>query len=118
MFIKTTEKISRVLQQVNVVHTFLSSRFSSKVPKVGDKMQRIARILHERHVGTRSEIAKLLKQGAISVRGTVIRSEGARFSNSIPIEVNGVLFEATPLLALYSKPIGVHWYVIAEIHLI
>ncbi len=107
MFICSSNKI---WQPQSVLHTFLScTLFSSKVPKVGDKMQRVARILHERNVGTRSEIAKLLKQGAISVRGTVVRSEGVRFSNSIPIEVNRVLLEETPLLALYCKPIGVHW---------
>jgi len=75
---------------------------------LGPRPQRIERILSNRGVGSRSEVAKMLRQGRIKVDGKVIRSGSVRFHNDLEVALDNQVVPSVPLLAIYHKPVGVH----------
>lgn len=92
--------IHEVMMDVQSFST-LSTKTKRKVRSL-----RLERIISNRGVGSRSQVAKLLKQGQVTIEGQIIRSGSARYPEDIEIEVNGKIVTHTPLLALYNKPIG------------
>lgn len=56
-------------------------------------VQRIERILANRGVGTRTEVAIILKQGRVKVKGKVIRSAAERFPTNTEIYLDNKLIE-------------------------
>jgi len=76
--------------------------------KSGSKLQRLERIVSNRGIGSRNEVAKLLKAGRIEVDGDVITSGSKRFNSEITVYVDGEAIPPIPLLAIYHKPIGIH----------
>lgn len=53
------------------------------------KVQRIERILANRGVGSRTDVASLIRQGKVSVNGRIVRGSSEKFPVDIPIEVAG-----------------------------
>lgn len=70
-------------------------------------LHRLERILANRGLGTRSEVASIIQHGRCKVDGKVIKSGAARFVVSTTIEVDGVPYPPVPLLAIFHKPVGV-----------
>lgn len=70
-------------------------------------LQRLERILSNSGVGSRSEVAKILKGGRVSVDGRVVKGGSIRFADTAAICIDGEHFQQTPLLAVYHKPVGV-----------
>ena len=68
---------------------------------------RLERLLANRGVGTRNEVARLVKQGRVTVNGEVCRSPSTKFQSSSVVRVDGTTVESTPLLMGYYKPVGV-----------
>ena len=68
---------------------------------------------HQRGVGTRSEVTKLINQGRVTVNGKVVRSGAKRFgavSAKIVVESKEGIEEEIrhpPLLVAYHKPLNV-----------
>jgi 16S rRNA U516 pseudouridylate synthase RsuA-like enzyme len=82
--------------------------YSKKIAKIDEKYHRIDRILSERNVGSRNDIARLLRNGKVFVGGTIVRKASKQFNiHDVSIEINGVMSHSTPLLAMYYKPFGV-----------
>ena len=74
----------------------------------GDKLQRIERIIANRGVGSRKEVAQLIRAGRVKVGGKVILSGADRFPLSTAVEIDGMGdVVGVPLLAVYHKPVGV-----------
>lgn len=53
------------------------------------KLQRIERILANRGVGSRTDVASLIRQGKVSVDGRIVRGSSEKFPVDIPIVVAG-----------------------------
>jgi 16S rRNA U516 pseudouridylate synthase RsuA-like enzyme len=71
-------------------------------------LQRIERIISNRGVGSRSEVSKLLKQGRVTVNGKIERSSSNKYYEDVIIEIDGEPIQgATPLLAIFHKPVGI-----------
>jgi pseudouridine synthase len=75
--------------------------------RIGKKFHRLERLVANRGGGSRSEVAKLIKYGKVSVQGEIIRSCRARFHQSTEIIVDNEVLQEVPLLAIYFKPKGV-----------
>ena len=74
----------------------------------GDKLQRIERIIANRGVGSRKEVAQLIRAGRVKVGGKVILSGADRFPLSTAVDIEGMgEVVGVPLLAVYHKPVGV-----------
>ena len=73
--------------------------------------QRLERILANLGVGTRREVAALLRRGRVRVDGAVARSGAAKYDTldgALNIEIAGMgRLAGAPLLAAYHKPRGV-----------
>jgi hypothetical protein len=66
-----------------------SRSLTTKVTVLKTKMQRLDRIISNRGIGARSDVAAMLRQGRVKVRGKVIRSGSIRYATDILIEVDG-----------------------------
>jgi 23S rRNA pseudouridine2605 synthase len=76
---------------------------------LGNKPMRLERIISNRGVASRNDVAKLLKQGRVTVDGEVVRKGAARY----PVNIRGLCVDdepvdPLPLLAAFHKPVGVH----------
>jgi len=81
---------------------------SSYERSLAPRSQRIERILSNRGVGSRSEVAKMIRQGRVKVYGKVIRSGSLRFHDDLEVALDEIVVPNVPLLAIYHKPVGVH----------
>ena len=68
----------------------------------GTDIHRIERILANRGVGSRKEVAAMLKQGRIKVKGKVVRSSAERFPSNIDILVDDSPIEEVLLISSIS----------------
>lgn len=82
---------------------------SKKASKTGaPKLQRLERIVANRGVGSRKEVASLFKQGLVRVAGEVVRSGADKYPQDTLVEIEGYGdVNAVPLLAVFHKPTGV-----------
>ena len=80
---------------------------SSSASQSRDALHRLERILSNRGAGSRSESAKLIKQGKVTVDGKVVKSGSTRFRSSCLIHIDDVELAPTAVLAMYHKPVGV-----------
>lgn len=51
---------------------------------------RLERILSNRGLGSRSEVARFIQQGRVSIAGKIIRSCSGKFPSDVIVEVDGV----------------------------
>jgi 23S rRNA pseudouridine2605 synthase len=72
----------------------------------GVDLLRLERILGNRGAGSRTEAAKMIRQGRVVVDKRVIKSGSARFPSNCKVEIDGKDLPCIPLLALFHKPIG------------
>jgi 23S rRNA pseudouridine2605 synthase len=73
----------------------------------GGKPQRIERIVSNRGVGSRTEVATLIKAGRVKVNGKVVRSGALKFPLNVDVQITGLgAVSGTPLLAAFHKPTG------------
>ena len=70
--------------------------------------QRLERIISNRGIGSRNEVAKLFKQGRVSIDGKVVYSGANKYPVNIEVKIDDEISKPIPLLAIYHKPIGVH----------
>ena len=70
--------------------------------------QRLERIISNRGVGSRNDVAKLFKAGRVSIDGKVIKSGAEKYPIDVTVEIDGECVTGVPLLAVYYKPLGVH----------
>ena len=80
---------------------------SSKTGSAGDELLRLERILSNRGVGSRTQVAKLIRQGRVSVDGKKVLSGSGKFRTSSSFRVDGKSIDPTKLVAIYHKPVGV-----------
>jgi len=93
-----------IIQHQSLYKCFsLKGSSSDKVPS-----QRLERIISNRGIGSRNDVAKLLKQGRISINGKIVYSGSDKYPNDIILEVDGIESKPIPLLAIYYKPVGIH----------
>ena len=74
----------------------------------GDSI-RLDKLLAERGVGSRKDVDRLIRSGAVTVDGELVGKAGAKLKVpwlSAP-EVDGIAYPPPPLLAAYHKPLGV-----------
>jgi 23S rRNA pseudouridine2605 synthase len=69
-------------------------------------LQRIERILSNRGAVSRTEAAKLIRQGRIMVNDKIVKTGSARFPQECNVKVDGNDLPRTPVLAMFHKPIG------------
>lgn len=86
----------------------LSDRRSLKLWSNNPKQLRLERIISNRGIGSRNDVAKLFKQGRVSINGRVIRSGAEKHSTDVVVEIDGQSIAGVPLLAIFHKPTGVH----------
>jgi 16S rRNA U516 pseudouridylate synthase RsuA-like enzyme len=53
------------------------------------KLMRLERIIANRGVGSRNDVAKLLKQGRVSINGKVVRSGASKYDVNTVIAIDG-----------------------------
>ena len=70
--------------------------------------QRLERIISNRGVGSRNDVAKLFKAGRVSIDGKIIKSGAEKYPIDVTVEIDGEIVTGVPLLAVYYKPLGVH----------
>ena len=66
------------------------------------------RIISNRGVGSRNDVAKLFKAGRVSIDGKIIKSGAEKYPIDVTVEIDGEIVTGVPLLAVYYKPLGVH----------
>jgi 23S rRNA pseudouridine2605 synthase len=82
-------------------------QFSSRSKKNNGKPQRIERIISNRGVGSRKEVAALFKAGRVMVDDIVVRSGATKYPVDTKITIVGVgETVGVPLLAAFYKPVG------------
>jgi hypothetical protein len=67
----------------------------------GDKLQRLERIISNRGVGSRNDVAKLFKQGRVSIKGKTVRSGADKYSTDVDVEIDGMPIEGVRELQSY-----------------
>ena len=99
---------SRMKANLSTNRASLVRYFASK-PDEPENRQRLERIISNRGVASRNEVAKLLKQGRITLDGEVVRKGAAKYPQNIKgLAVDGLLVDPVPLLAVFHKPVGIH----------
>lgn len=96
------------IKRINILNIQSKSYFSIKSTSNKVVHQRLERIISNRGLGSRNDVAKLFKQGRISINGKVIHSGAEKYPIDVRVEVDGELSLPIPLLAIYHKPIGIH----------
>ena len=87
---------------------WLQQRGLARRAAAPDKLQRLERIIANRGVGSRKEVAALFKQGRVRVNGKVVLSGADRYPMSTAVDIEGLgAVDRVPLLAVYNKPVGV-----------
>jgi len=71
------------------------------------KTRRLDRFLVEAGIGSRSEVAKLVRRGRVLVDGSPACRPEQHIEPTAVVAVDGELIEATPLVLVYHKPVGV-----------
>ena len=95
-----------LIRRINNIHN--KCYFSIKSTSNKIVHQRLERIISNRGLGSRNEVAKLFKQGRISIQNKIIYSGADKYPINIEVEVDGEVSKPIPLLAIYHKPIGIH----------
>lgn len=85
----------------------LNQKICKNKIRLFSSFHRLERIVSNRGIGSRTEVAKLLRQGRISVNGKVIKSGSVKYSTDVIISVDGKQITELPLLAVYHKPVNV-----------
>lgn len=80
----------------------------SSVRLFSGKLFRLERILANRGLGSRSEVAILFRQGKVSVNGRVVRSGADKYPLSVEVAIDGNLSKESPFLLGIYKPLGMH----------
>ena len=80
---------------------------SSSRPSSPAEYHRLERILASRGLGSRKEVASIIRQGRVSIAGNVVKSGKTKFPSTCVLEVDGQEVHPPPLLAVYHKPVGV-----------
>ena len=106
-------RVNNINKLIIIQHHSLYKCFSLKGnsnSNSNDKVisQRLERIISNRGIGSRNDVAKLLKQGRISINGKIVYSGSDKYPNDIIVEVDGIESKPIPLLAIYHKPVGIH----------
>jgi S4 domain len=87
--------------------TKVLKRDRPRVVAATGRLLRLERLLANRGLGTRTEVAKIIKQGRIRVNGEVVRSGSARYSDTVRLTYDGREVECLPLLVAFYKPKGI-----------
>lgn len=91
-----------VLQTRFFRHVVSSQPLKSTVEEL-----RLERILSNRGVGSRREVADIIKAGRVMFNGKVIKSPAERLPVDSILTVAGVVINPVPLLLAYNKPLDV-----------
>lgn len=110
-FFMITIGLLKLLMTIKVVSFYRFTRSSLRCPLSyrllsGVDLLRLERILSNRGAGSRTEAAKMIRQGRVVVDNKVIKSGSARFPSNCIVEIDGKELPGTPLLALFHKPVG------------
>ena len=92
---------------VRCITTTTQHRPRTKLGATGTT-QRLERIISNRGVGSRNDVAKLFKAGRVSIDGKIIKSGAEKYPIDVTVEIDGTSVTGVPLLAVYYKPLGVH----------
>jgi len=64
-------------------------------------------MLSQRGAGSRSEVARWVRQGRVRVAGEVVRDPGATVDARVLVQLDDEAYEATPEVVAWHKPLGV-----------
>ncbi len=70
-------------------------------------VERLDKVLSQRGAGSRSEVAQWVRQGRVSVGGQVVRDPGAGVDAQATVTLDDQIFEPTPVVVAWHKPLGV-----------
>mmetsp|Transcript_10750 Transcript_10750/g.16038 ORF Transcript_10750/g.16038 Transcript_10750/m.16038 type:complete len:333 (-) Transcript_10750:101-1099(-) len=76
------------------------------VSSIGQSV-RLDRLLANRGLGSRKEVASYLKKGRIKINGQIVQGASTKVNDNVKITFDGSIVDPIPLLVAYHKPKGI-----------